>query len=122
MIRIETKCPDSVTQLQADLDLQDIVVLNLTRAIQLCVDIGAHLIAGSDEQAPSNMGDTFNILEKMKIISPAISSSMKKVVGFRNVAVHGYDKLDLEIVHGITSNRLEDFKRYAKAISAITNS
>ena len=119
--RIETKCPDSLSQLQSDLDLQDIIVLNLTRAIQLCVDIGAHLIAGSDEQAPSNMGDTFNILEKMKVINPDISSSMKKAVGFRNVAVHGYDKLDLAIVHGIASNRLEDFKRYAKAISTTTN-
>ena len=121
LVRVESKCPDHLEQLQSDLDLQDIIVLNLTRTIQLCVDIGAHLIAGSDEQAPSNMGDTFTILEKMNVINSDISSSMKKAVGFRNVAVHGYDTLDLAIVFEIASNRLGDFKQYAKAISNITN-
>jgi uncharacterized protein YutE (UPF0331/DUF86 family) len=64
MDRIEEKCPDSLDKLQANLDLQDIVVLNLTRAIQLCVDIGAHIIAASNEKAPATMGATFETLEK----------------------------------------------------------
>lgn len=46
LVRIETKCPTDPAQLEADFDLQDIVSLNLSRAVQLCVDIGAHLIAG----------------------------------------------------------------------------
>jgi uncharacterized protein YutE (UPF0331/DUF86 family) len=54
--RVESKCPDSLEELQANIDLQDIIVLNLSRAVQLCVDIGAHIIAASDEKAPSNMG------------------------------------------------------------------
>lgn len=115
--RVEEKCPEGLDQLQADIDTQDIIVLNLTRAIQLCVDIGAHIIAASDEKAPSNMGDTFDILEKMDIVSSDISSSMKKAVGFRNVAVHGYDKLDLAIVYAIANYKLQDFKHFAKAIS-----
>ena len=42
--RIETKCPADAATLVADFDLQDIVSLNLSRAVQLTVDIGAHLI------------------------------------------------------------------------------
>lgn len=46
--RIEVKCPAEADTLMTDFDLQDIVSLNLSRAIQLCVDIGAHLISGTD--------------------------------------------------------------------------
>jgi uncharacterized protein YutE (UPF0331/DUF86 family) len=119
--RVEDKCPNSLEQLQANIDTQDIIVLNLTCAIQLCVDIGAHIIAASNEKAPTNMGDTFDILEKMNIINSDISSSMKKAVGFRNVAVHGYDKLDLAIVYAIASIKLRDFKQFASAVASQNN-
>jgi hypothetical protein len=36
--RIVEKCPDNTSLLAEDADLQDIVVLNLTRCVQLCVD------------------------------------------------------------------------------------
>jgi hypothetical protein len=39
LLRIEEKCPDSPEMLARDLDAQDIVSLNLTRAVQLCVDL-----------------------------------------------------------------------------------
>ena len=48
LARIESKCPVDPLVLVADFDLQDIVSLNLSRAVQLSVDIGAHLIAGMD--------------------------------------------------------------------------
>ena len=43
--RIEEKRPPDAAVLKADADLQDIIAMNLTRAVQVCVDIGAHLIA-----------------------------------------------------------------------------
>jgi len=118
--RVADKCPDELTQFQTDIDTQDIIVLNLTRAIQLCVDIGAHIIAASNEIAPSTMGDTFDILKKLDIINSETSSSMKKAVGFRNVAVHGYDKLDLAIVYAIANSKLQDFKQFAIAVTNLT--
>ena len=47
--RIVEKCPANAGLLAEDADLQDIVVLNLTRSVQLCVDIASHLIAASAE-------------------------------------------------------------------------
>jgi len=47
--RIEEKCPSSVKELEADVDLQDIITLNLTRAVQLSVDIAAHWIASLND-------------------------------------------------------------------------
>ena len=114
---IEEKCSDSQDKLQANLDLQDIVVLHLTRAIQLCVDIGAQFITASDEKAPATMGATFETLEKMNILDSGISISMKKANGFRKVAVHGYDKLNLVIVYAIATDKPQDFKQFAKVIA-----
>ena len=50
--RIDAKCPDDAQTLVGDLDLQDIVALNLSRAVLVCVDISAHLISGMDLPAP----------------------------------------------------------------------
>ena len=58
--RVAEKCPSDPAALARDLDLQDIVTLNLTRAVQLCVDLGAHLIAGMEVSLPDTMGQTFD--------------------------------------------------------------
>jgi hypothetical protein len=42
--RVQSSCPMTVEDLRQDLDAQDIVTLNLTRAVQLAVDIGTHIV------------------------------------------------------------------------------
>jgi uncharacterized protein YutE (UPF0331/DUF86 family) len=115
--RIEAKRPAAVKILAADLDLQDIVALNLTRAVQLCVDIAAHIIADSNVSAPETMGQAFDTLAELKIIAPELSDRMKKAVGFRNIAVHSYRTIDWEIVYNICHQNLDDFKRFARAVT-----
>jgi uncharacterized protein YutE (UPF0331/DUF86 family) len=115
--RVEEKTPSSVDQLIQDPDAQDILVLNLTRAVQLCVDIGSHVISESNEITPATMDDVFSTLEKLGAISPNTSETMKKAVGFRNVAVHNYDVINWEIVFAISRQYLVDFRRYAKEIT-----
>lgn len=117
--RIEAKRPATVKILAADPDLQDIVALNLTRAVQLCVDIAAHIIADSNVSAPETMSQAFDALVELKIIAPELADRMKKAVGFRNIAVHSYQAIDWEIVHDICHQNLDDFKRFARAVSGI---
>ena len=115
--RIKTKCPADASTLAADFDLQDIVSLNLSRAIQLCVDIGAHLIAGMDVTPPDTMGQTFDILAQAGLLTTALADSLKKAVGFRNIAVHNYDAINWLIVHSIVNNHLSDFSAFAKVVA-----
>lgn len=115
--RIEDKRPDSLEILNNDIDLQDIIVLNLTRAIQTCVDIGAHIIAGSEEKPPATMGETFDTLATMGIIDIASAERMRKAVGFRNIAVHGYDEIDFAIVYSIITKQIDDFQAFARFIT-----
>jgi uncharacterized protein YutE (UPF0331/DUF86 family) len=60
--RVEEKYPPDVDTLAKDVDAQDILTLNLTRAVQLCVDIGAHLVTATQLSPPDTMGQTFDIL------------------------------------------------------------
>ena len=114
--RIEEKRPDKLERLQSDIDIQDIITLNLTRAVQLCVDIGAHVLTGTEKAPPATMGETFEKLEELGLIDSELLVRMKKAVGFRNIAIHGYDKIDYEIVFQIIHKNLIDFKQYAQAI------
>lgn len=116
--RIETKCPADADTLVTDLDLQDIVALNLSRAVQLCVDVGTHLIAGMDVPPPDTMGQTFDILAQSGVLNTALASSLKKAVGFRNIAVHNYEAINWHIVHSIAINHLADFSAFAKVVSS----
>ena len=115
--RVEEKTPSSIDFLVQDPDIQDILVLNLTRAVQLCVDIGSHVISETEELAPTTMGDVFSALEKLAVITPATCIAMKKAVGFRNIAVHNYQVIDWEIVYAISKKFLLDFRRFAKEIA-----
>lgn len=117
LLRIETKCPSDAATLAADIDLQDIVSLNLSRAVQISVDIGAHLIAGMEVSPPDTMGQTFDLLAQEGVLSNELASSLKKAVGFRNVAVHSYESINWDIVHSIVKYHLADFSEFAKIVA-----
>ena len=114
--RIKAKFPADVSLLTADFDLQDIVSLNLSRAVQLTVDIGGHIVSVSDFHSPETMGETFDVLAQNKVVSHDLASRLKKSVGFRNIAVHNYDAINWHIVHSIIKDHLGDFSEFAKAV------
>ena len=115
--RVADKCPPDPETLGRDPDLQDIIVLNLSRAVQLCVDIGAHLIAGMEVPPPDTMGQTFDALAQAGVIHENLAMQLKKAVGFRNIAVHNYREIDWTIVHTIAGHHLGDFTEFAKTIA-----
>lgn len=116
--RIADKCPSDPETLARDPDLQDIVSLNLTRAVQLCVDIGAHLIAGMEVPPPDTMGQTFDALVETGVINEKLAMQLKKAVGFRNIAVHHYREIDWTITHAIARHHLGDFTEFARAVAS----
>jgi uncharacterized protein YutE (UPF0331/DUF86 family) len=116
--RIADKCPATPEALALDPDLQDILALNLTRAVQLCVDIGAHIIASLGVPPPDTMGQTFDVLARAGIIPENLALQLKKSVGFRNIAVHNYEAIDWAIVHGLARHHLQDFTGFAKAVAS----
>ena len=114
--RIKEKCPPSADILARDLDAQDILSLNLSRAVQLCVDIGAHIVAGKNVPPPATMGQTFDVLAELGIISEELALRMKNAVGFRNITVHNYEAINWQIVHAIATRHLGDFTDFARSV------
>ena len=114
--RIQGKQPLSANDLETDIDKQDIISLNLSRAVQLTVDIGVHIISGLSSQVPDTMGQTFEVLADKHVIPKELATRLKKSVGFRNIAVHNYDAINWDIVHSIVQLHLKDFSEFAKAI------
>ena len=114
--RIKEKCPPSADILARDLDAQDILALNLSRAVQLCVDIGAHIVAGKNVPPPATMGQTFDVLAELGIISEELAFRMKNAVGFRNIAVHNYEAINWQIVHAIATRHMGDFTDFARSV------
>lgn len=114
--RIQGKQPLSANDLETDIDKQDIISLNLSRAVQLSVDIGVHIISGLSSQVPDTMGQTFEVLADKHVIPKELATRLKKSVGFRNIAVHNYDAINWDIVHSIVQLHLKDFSEFAKAI------
>lgn len=116
--RITVKCPADAAMLEADVDLQDIISLNLSRAVQLCVDIGVHVLSQGAGPTPGTMGQTFDVLVQQDFLRQDLADRLKKSVGFRNIAVHSYDSINWQIVHSIARHHVSDFADFAKAMAA----
>jgi len=74
--------------------LQDIITLNLERSVQVCVDIGLHIISDLEVPVPDTMAKTFVVLEQAKCLDKTVAERMTKTVGFRNTVVHEYRYLN----------------------------
>ena len=116
ILRIENKKPFSLDDLKLNYDLQDIISLNLQRAIQACVDISAFIISESEKRPPETMADSFLILNNLGVVSKEIESIMIKAVGMRNVHVHEYTEIDWTAVYRVVSEHLNIFKEFTEAI------
>ncbi|MBK6854417.1 MAG: DUF86 domain-containing protein [Burkholderiales bacterium] len=118
LARVRTRRPATLTELVADVDAQDVLVLNLSRAVQLCVDMAAHLLSELELPPPSTMGETFSRLAEAAMIDPELAQALRKAVGFRNLAVHNYDEIDWAIVFAISTSHLGDFEQFARQVAA----
>ena len=114
--RIDERLPSQETKFLLDYDAQDVVVLNITRAVQLSVDIATHILATTNQVVPTTMSDAFERLYQQGRISKRILEKMKKSVGYRNIAVQSYDDIDLSITYEIARDHLQDFKYFIHEI------
>ena len=63
------------------------------------------------------MTESFEHLRRLEVISIELVSRMKKAVGFWNIAVHAYQRINWEVAYTIITRRLDDFRAFAGAIA-----
>ena len=113
--RIVEEYQDDETSIM-NITKQDSIVLNLQRACELSIDIANYIISRNGLEVPKTTRESFAILERHEIIDGTLSDNLQKMVGFRNIAVHNYKKLSLEILSEIIRNNLNDFEIYSEKI------
>lgn len=99
-----------------DYTKQDSIILNIQRLCEAAIDISMHVIAEFELGVPQSSREAFTILNNKGIIDEDLSDKLKAMVGFRNLAVHDYQKLNLKIVKSIIEKHLKDIKKYAEII------
>lgn len=102
-----------------DIDRQDVVVLNLQRAVQAAIDLGAHTLASYGYELPATLREIFVALERQGLLSSASARAMQKMCGFRNIAVHNYRKLSLDVLKAILVHHLTDLETFYSEILAL---
>ena len=99
-----------------DFTRQDAAILNVQRACEAALDMGQHLIRRERLGLPQSARDVFDLLARAGWITQPLAESLKKMVGFRNIAVHDYQKLLAPIAEAVIARHLDEFLQYSAAL------
>ena len=99
-------------QLEQNFTKQDSIVLNIQRAIQACMDVASHIIKENKWGIPQNSREAFDILVENKYIDKDMAENLKKMTGFRNIAVHEYKNLNMNILRNVIEIHLYDLESF----------
>jgi uncharacterized protein YutE (UPF0331/DUF86 family) len=88
---------------------QDAIALNRQRAAEQCIDLANHVVRVKRLGIPKQSRDGFGMLRAAGVISAPLARNLEAMVGFRNVLVHDYQNLDLNVMQDVIDYRLGDF-------------
>lgn len=114
--RLQTKKSLTREELKNNIDAQDIILHNLQLAIQGCVDIGTHIIADEGWGTVGSFSEIFYFLQEKKVLSPDLADRMVAMVGFRNLLVHEYETISMDIVYDILQTHLNDIEEFLLSV------
>lgn len=99
-----------------DFTRQDAAVLNIQRACKAALDMGQHVIRRDRLGLPQSARDVFDLLARAGRIETPLATALQKMVGFRNIAVHDYQRLLLPITVSVITSHLDEFLQYSVAL------
>ena len=114
--RVREEHAGDLRNLTDNLTRQDSIILNLQRACEAAIDLAMHLVREGRLGVPQESRDAFDLLLQAGLIEAGLAGRLKRMVGFRNVAVHDYRKLNLQIVQKIVTDHLDDFLELTRTV------
>lgn len=112
--RIRTVYADDPENLTNDLIRQESILLNLQRACEAAIDLAMHRVRCEKIGIPQDSRDAFDLLVRSGSLDAVLAEGLKRMVGFRNIAVHNYARIDLGIVRAIVERHLDELGRFAE--------
>ncbi|MGG1215805.1 DUF86 domain-containing protein [Micromonospora provocatoris] len=99
-----------------DYTKQDSIILNIQRACEASIDLAMHIVSEQKLGVPKASREGFKLLQEANIIDAKLAKTLMNMVGFRNIAVHDYQALKLEILEAILEKHIDDFKDFTKVV------
>ncbi|MDD5451289.1 MAG: DUF86 domain-containing protein [Desulfovibrionales bacterium] len=99
-----------------DYSRQDAAVLNILRACEQALDLANHIIKAHKMGIPTSSAESFDLLRKKSVIDSALTEKLKKMVHFRNVVIHQYQRMDIEIVKSVIKSDLDNLVAFTERI------
>ena len=99
-----------------DFTKQDSIILNIQRACEACIDLAMHIVSERKLGVPKASREAFKLLQEADLIDAVLAKTLMNMVGFRNIAVHNYQALELDILEAILNKHIDDFKHFTKVV------
>ncbi|HUG37590.1 MAG TPA: DUF86 domain-containing protein [Candidatus Limnocylindrales bacterium] len=103
-------------EITRDVREQRFVEHTLQIAIQAALDVASHIVSDERLGEPRRHSELFAILARHGWLSEDLATTMRNIVGLRNIVVHGYQDVDLGIVRNTVEHRLDDLLRFGEEI------
>jgi len=100
----------------ADQLYMDALTLNVERACQAAIDLAMHVVASKHLGMPQSQADTFRLLADAGEIDRNLSARMMGMCGFRNVLIHQYQELEIDLLHRVASEHWKDLEAFCQAV------
>lgn len=95
---------------------QDAIAINLQRACEQCIDLANYTIKANKLGLPKESRESFRLLATAKIIAPELAHRLEGMVGFRNVLVHEYQRMDIGLMIRVIEHHLDDLVEFTNCI------
>jgi uncharacterized protein YutE (UPF0331/DUF86 family) len=118
LTRVRAEYAGDESHLLGNLTRQDSIILNRQRACEAAIDLAMHLVRVRRLGVPQETREASLLLRDAGLIPADLADRMLRMVGFGNVAIHDYRRLDLAIVKSIVADHLDDFTAFARAALA----
>jgi uncharacterized protein YutE (UPF0331/DUF86 family) len=112
LARVEEEYKNSGEAFDTDYTRQDAAILNLLRACEQAIDLSNHVIRMNKWGIPATSRASFDLLVENHYIPEELGERLKKMVGFRNIAIHEYGILNIKILNKIIREHLDEFKDF----------
>ncbi|GBF35537.1 hypothetical protein DCCM_4666 [Desulfocucumis palustris] len=103
----------------ANITRQDSIILNIQRACEAAIDVAMHIVSERRLGIPQSSREVFDIICQAGLLDGEMAHRLKAMVGFRNIAVHDYQKINLNIVKEIIEHHLDDLTKFVEAVLKI---
>ena len=75
-----------------------------------------HVVSEKKLSIPQNSRDAFEVLNSNNIISNSLTKKLKAMIGFRNIAFHNYQAVNLTVIQEIIHKHLKDLTEFTEII------